>query len=66
MLVAGLYNGNVAVYNLQVKILPMLDAKLFFFLQKNTSKPSYISSAMNGKHQELVWQVIKYNIEIPH
>ena len=27
------------------------------FLQKNTPKPSYISSAKNGKHQELVWQV---------
>ena len=25
--------------------------------QKNTTKPSYISSAMNGKHKELVWQV---------
>ena len=27
MLVAGLYNGNVAVYNLQVKILAKLEAK---------------------------------------
>ena len=28
MLVAGLYNGNVAVYNLQVKISAKLEAKL--------------------------------------
>ena len=27
MLVAGLYNGNVAVYNLQVKISAKLEAK---------------------------------------
>lgn len=44
MLVAGLYNGNVAVYN----------------LQKNTSKPAFISTAINGKHKELVWQVLVY------
>ena len=41
MLVAGLYNGNVVVYN----------------LQKETSKPAYISTTITGKHEELVWQV---------
>ena len=41
MLAAGLADGNVAVYN----------------LQKNPSKPSYISTARNGKHQDIVWQV---------
>ena len=41
MLVAGLYNGNVVVYN----------------LQKETSKPAYISTTVTGKHEELVWQV---------
>lgn len=41
MLVAGLYNGNVAVYN----------------LQRDTTKPSFLSTAVNGKHRELVWQV---------
>jgi dynein intermediate chain 1 len=41
MVVAGLYDGNVVVYN----------------LQRNTSKPAYISNASNGKHGELVWQV---------
>ena len=37
----GLADGNVAVYN----------------LQKNPQKPSYISTARNGKHQDIVWQV---------
>lgn len=41
MLAAGLADGNVAVYN----------------LQKNPQKPSYISTARNGKHQDIVWQV---------
>ena len=42
MLVAGLSNGNVAVYNLQKKI---------------EGRPSYISTARNGKHQDAVGQV---------
>jgi hypothetical protein len=41
MLAVGLSDGNVAVYN----------------LQKNSSKPQYISTARNGKHQDIVWQV---------
>jgi dynein intermediate chain 1 len=41
MLAVGMADGNVAVYN----------------LQKNTSKPTYISTAKNGKHQDMVWQV---------
>ena len=40
-LVIGLYDGNVAVYN----------------LQRDTTKPSFLSTAVNGKHRELVWQV---------
>jgi len=48
MLAAGLADGNVAVYN----------------LQKNTNKPTYISSAKNGKHQDIVWQV--KSIRIPY
>jgi hypothetical protein len=42
MLAVGLSDGNVAVFN----------------LQKNTGKPAYISTAKNGKHQDIVWQVI--------
>ena len=42
MMVVGLADGNVAVYNLQ---------------QKGAQKPSYISSARNGKHRDIVWQV---------
>ena len=42
MLVVGLYDGNIAVYN----------------LQKNTGSPSYQSDAKNGKHRDIVWQVI--------
>ena len=42
MLVVGLYDGNIAVYN----------------LQKNTGVPSYQSDAKNGKHRDIVWQVI--------
>ena len=44
MLAAGLSDGNVAVYN----------------LQKNPQKPSYISTARNGKHTDIVWQVKKF------
>ena len=42
MLVTGLFDGNVAVFN----------------LQKRGTKPNYISTAKNGKHQDAVWQVI--------
>ena len=41
MLVAGLMDGNVAVYD----------------LQKRSQSHSYLSSAKQGKHQEVVWQV---------
>ena len=41
MLVVGLSNGNVAVYNLQI----------------GGKKPAYLSSARNGKHRDTVWQV---------
>ncbi len=43
MLAVGLSDGNVAVYN----------------LQKNSGKPAYMSTAKNGKHQDIVWQVWK-------
>lgn len=43
MLAAGMADGNVAVYNLQV----------------NSNEPKYISTARNGKHQDIVWQVGK-------
>ena len=43
MLVVGLYDGNIAVYN----------------LQKNTGTPSYQSDAKNGKHRDIVWQVME-------
>ena len=41
MLVGGLLNGNVAVYNLQA----------------DPTKPVYRSCASNGKHQDIVWKV---------
>lgn len=41
MLVAGLADGNVVVYN----------------LQRATHEPCYSSTAKNGKHQDIVWQV---------
>ena len=41
MMVVGLMDGNVAVYNLQVK----------------THHPVYISDARNGKHKRLINQV---------
>ena len=41
MIVAGLVCGNVAVFNLQLKM----------------HKPSYLSSTRNGKHADIVWQV---------
>ena len=46
MLVVGLYDGNIAVYN----------------LQKNTGTPSYQSDAKNGKHRDIVWQVILWRL----
>ena len=42
MLVVGLYDGSVAVYNLQ---------------QRMNGAPNYMSSATNGKHTDVVWQV---------
>ena len=44
MLVVGMFNGNVAVYNLQKDVGSILH-------------PVYQSSASNGKHTECVWQV---------
>ena len=41
MMIVGLHDGNIAVYN----------------LQKNTGQPSYQSDARNGKHKDIVWQV---------
>ena len=41
MLVVGLHNGNVAVYNLQT----------------DPAQPVYRSCASNGKHQDIVWKV---------
>ena len=41
MLCAGLYDGNIAVYNLQT----------------SSTNPSYQSDAATGKHREAVWQV---------
>ena len=41
MIVVGLMDGNVAVYNLQMK----------------TQHPVYISDARNGKHKNLINQV---------
>ena len=43
MLVCGLYDGSVAVYNLQ---------------QRMNGAPNYMSSATNGKHTDVVWQVM--------
>ena len=41
IVVVGLYDGNVAVYN----------------LKSESSSPSYTSSAQGGKHKDVVWQV---------
>ena len=46
MLVVGLADGNVAVYNLQI----------------GGKKPAYLSSATNGKHRDTVWQVTSKNL----
>ena len=51
MLVVGLYDGNIAVYN----------------LQKNVGVPNYQSDAKNGKHRDIVWQVgTSYSLEKGH
>ena len=50
MLAVGLMNGNVAVYNLQVK----------------TKHPTYISDSINGKHRNLINQVSNPLGEILH
>ena len=41
MVVVGLHDGNVAIYNMQTK----------------SSSPVYKSSPQNGKHRDVVWQV---------
>ena len=41
MLCAGLYDGNIAVYN----------------LQRDCVRPAYQSHANNGKHRDSVWHV---------
>ena len=49
MVVVGLYDGNVAVYD----------------LKSSSSEPAYHSSARGGKHKDVVWQVccaLKKNI----
>lgn len=38
---AGMFDGNVAVYNLEMK----------------TSQPMYISRGTDGKHSNIVWEV---------
>ena len=50
MLAVGLMNGNVAVYNLQIK----------------TKQPTYISDSINGKHRNLINQVNNPRGEILH
>ena len=50
MLAVGLMNGNVAVYNLQIK----------------TKHPTYISDSINGKHRNLINQVTNPREEIRH
>ena len=49
LVVVGLYNGNVAVFNLKSKKVG----------------PSYISTASQGKHRDVVWQVkwVKDNLD---
>ena len=42
MLVTGLVDGNVAVYDLQ---------------KRNCRFPSYMSTSKNGKHRDIAWQV---------
>ena len=49
MLAVALSDGNVGIYN----------------LQKSTEKPAYISTARNGKHQDIAWQVTPFTIT-PH
>ena len=41
MLAVALSDGNIGIYN----------------LQKVNEKPAYISTARNGKHQDIAWQV---------
>ena len=41
LIVVGLYDGNVCVYNLQI----------------GTKEPVYMSQGVNGKHSEAVWEV---------
>ena len=50
MVAVGLYDGNVAVYNLR---------------GRNSSQPCFKSSAAEGKHRDVVWQVrwVKDNLD---
>lgn len=42
LLAIGMYDGNVAVYNLQTNIVD----------------PLYVSKGANGKHSDVIWEVI--------
>ena len=60
MLVVGLYDGNVAVYNLQVCSMKARKVDVIRkFCQQKKSAPNYMSTAQNGKHKDVVWQVGK-------
>lgn len=41
LLAIGMYDGNVAVYNLQT----------------NPTDPIYVSKGANGKHSDVIWEV---------
>ena len=62
MLAVGLADGSVAVFNLQVR-RPVNFANLTLMVmllinfQIHMQEPSYLSTAKNGKHQDIVWQV---------
>ena len=49
MVVVGLYDGNVAVYD----------------LKSGSTQPTFTSSALTGKHRDVVWQVkwVKDNLD---
>lgn len=46
--ILGMYDGNIAVYNLQV----------------NPTQPIYDSTGMAGKHKDAVWEVKIFEIYI--
>ena len=52
-----IYGRSLTTMSIMCKFPFSLKQVSVYNLQKNPNKPSYFSTARNGKHQDIVWQV---------